>query len=131
MKVKRDIKKEIIDALKEKPATVRELSEKTGFCRETINKHFRDIRAKHRKNGTVYVAEWLEGDYAFSRVFAFGKGTDAPTPDRKIAGPKKRKPVLQLSPEPLRIKTSREVVFRREFLDNWMFRVVAGRCAAC
>ncbi|WP_278540396.1 winged helix-turn-helix domain-containing protein [Oxalobacter formigenes] len=131
MKVKRDIKKEIIDALKEKPATVKELAEKTGFCSQTINKHVRKIRVEKRKNGTVYVADWLEGDYAFSRVFAFGVGKDAPTPNRKVAGPKKRKPVLQLSPEPLRIKTSWEVIFRCEFLDNLMFRVVAGRCAAC
>lgn len=131
MKTKRDIKKEIIDVLKEKPATVKELAEKTGFCRETINKHLRAFRSEYRKKDRVYVAEWQEGDYAFSRVFAFGTGKDAPTPNRKIAGPKKRKPVLQLSPEPLRIKTSREVVFRREFLDDLAFRVVAGRAASC
>ena len=131
MKTKRDIKKEIIDALKEKPATVKELAEKTGFCSQTINKHVRKIRVEKMKNGTVYVADWLEGDYAFSRVFAFGVGKDAPTPNRKIAGPKKRKPVLQLSPEPLRIKTSREVVFIREFLDDLAFRIVARRAASC
>lgn len=131
MKVKRDIKKEIIDALKEKPATVKELAEKTGFCSQTINKHVRKIRVEKRKNGTVYVADWLEGDYAFSRVFAFGVGKDAPTPNRKVAGPKKRKPVLELSPTPVRIKSSREVVYRKEFLDDWAFQVVVGRGAAC
>ena len=131
MKTKRDIKKEIIQALKEKPATVKELSEKMGLCRETINKRLREIRSEQRKNGTVYIAEWLEGDYAFSRVFAFGIGTDAPTPNRKIAGPKSKKTIQVLSPEPVCRRSNDKIVFRHEFLDEWAFRIVTGRTAQC
>lgn len=99
--------------LKERPMTVLELAPLLGVSHDTVRNRIRELREARRP---VRIVDWQVLETTMVRVWGIGQEADAPRPVRVQVTGRRRQPVA-------RVKAPAAVRFRREALDEWLFRV--------
>lgn len=111
--------KMILDLLDCSPLTVAALANETGLSNDTIRNRLKELKA----NGKVHISGYVNRVYVFERIYSAGPGKDMSIQDYKAFLAKNKvivKPLCR-KPQPKKCK------FRREFFDDLMFQVVAGK----
>ena len=105
--------KEFIEKfLKSRPATIAELAKELGVSDDTIRNRMKMMIEEGRP---IRVVDWRVLNTAMARVFGYGTGPDAPRPVRVRIEESRPQLAVEACPG--------KVVFRREALDEWMFRI--------
>lgn len=111
--------KMILDLLDRSPLTIAALANKTGLSNDVIRNRLKKLKADDK----VHISGYVNRVYVFERIYSAGPGKDLSIQDYRQSLAKNEvivKPLCR-KPQPKKCK------FRREFFDDLMFQVVAGK----